>query len=135
MLCLLRDSLPSRRPERRSKTGAPIIPKPPAPLEPVSENEVALVGLDGEFPLAGASPVDPAARWATSRSSPPRVEENALVVATAMAVDLPEGASREAAAVAGASAAPADVSPAEGDARERPILVGEERAEVTPPAA
>ena len=96
--------------------------------------EAAFVGPTKEFPLPAVGPVDPGARWEPSSSPLPRVEEDVPDAATAMVVVPPEEASGGVAVAGGTSIAPADVSPAEGDARDRTIVLGEENAEdVLPP--
>ena len=79
--------------------------------------------------------MNPDVRWEPSRSPPSREEEDSFVTTTAMVVVLPEGTSGGDVAAAGASSAPTDASPAEGDARDRPIVLGKGSVEVAPPSA
>ena len=89
------------------------------------------MGLEGEFPLPGASPMRPGARRDPSRVSLAREDEVASTLARVMVVDAPEEAAEKTAAAAGASMASRAAPLYEGDARERPIMVGEETTEVT----
>ena len=114
------------RPEKWSREGPSSIAKPPTPAGVL--REVPPVGPDDEYLLPGVGSVDPGARWDPSRLPPLRLEEN-VSAAAATAADSAEGALGGAGVESRAPAAPANASPVAGDARGRPIILGEDSAE------
>ena len=113
--------------EERAREAASIAVEPSILMD--ASRQATPAGSDGEYPLAGASPVNPAARWDPSRSPLSRGAEDALAVVVATAVDSAEEAQRQAGTSAGVPAGAAGASAVAGDVRACPIVLGEESAE------